>query len=83
MTDFAYSPMFPLGDDTTEYELVSAEHVETVELGGETFLRVAPEALRLLDLQASLLTSPVIEGPGGNPEFPTLVTGRGAGLLAL
>ena len=52
MTDFAYSPMFPLGDDTTEYELVSTEHVETVELGGETFLRVTPEALRLLAQRA-------------------------------
>ena len=52
MTDFAYSPMFPLGDDTTEYELVSTDHVELIELGGETFLKIAPEALRLLAQRA-------------------------------
>ena len=52
MTDFAYSPMFPLGDDTTEYECVSTDHVELVELGGETFLKIEPEALRLLAQRA-------------------------------
>ena len=52
MTDFAYSPMFPLGDDETEYELVSTDHVEMVELGGESFLKIAPEALRLLAQRA-------------------------------
>ena len=52
MTDFAYSPMFPLGDDKTEYELVSTDHVEMVELGGESFLKIAPEALRLLAQRA-------------------------------
>ena len=48
MTDFAYSPMFPTGTDSTEYELVTADHVEVVELGGEQFLKVGPEGLRLL-----------------------------------
>ena len=52
MTDFAYSPMFPLGDDKTEYELVSTDHVEMVELGGESFLKIEPEALRLLAQRA-------------------------------
>ena len=40
MADFAYSPMFPLTADTTEYELVSSDHVRLVVLDGETFLRV-------------------------------------------
>ena len=48
MADFAYSPMFPLTEDTTEYELVSSDHVRLVVLDGETFLRVDPEALTLL-----------------------------------
>jgi fumarate hydratase class I len=48
MADFAYSPMFPQTADTTEYELVSSDHVHLVEMDGETFLRVAPEALTLL-----------------------------------
>jgi len=52
MTDFAYSPMFPLAADDTEYERISGDHVELVDLGGETFLKVAPEALRLLASRA-------------------------------
>ena len=52
MTDFVYSPMFPLGDDSTEYELVTSDHVTLVELGGETFLKIEPEALRLLAQRA-------------------------------
>ena len=45
MAEFAYSPMFPLADDTTEYELVTSDHVKLVEIDGEQFLRVAPEGL--------------------------------------
>ena len=52
MTDFAYSPMFPLPADDTEYELVSNEHVTLAELDGETFLKIDPEALRLLAARA-------------------------------
>ena len=52
MTDFAYSPMFPLAADETEYELVSNEHVTLTELDGETFLKIDPEALRLLAARA-------------------------------
>ena len=48
MADFAYSPMFPTTTDTTEYELVSSDHVRLVEMEGETFLRVDPEGLTLL-----------------------------------
>ena len=45
MADFSYSPMFPLAADTTEYELVSSDHVKLVEIGNEQFLRVAAEGL--------------------------------------
>ena len=45
MAEFAYSPMFPLANDTTEYELVTSDHVKLVEIDGEQFLRVAPEGL--------------------------------------
>ncbi len=48
MADFAYSPMFPLGPDDTEYELVSPKYVKLVRLDGETFLRVDPEGLTVL-----------------------------------
>ena len=48
MAEFAYSPMFPLADDTTEYELVTSDYVKLVEIDGEQFLRVAPEGLTKL-----------------------------------
>jgi fumarate hydratase class I len=40
--------MFPTTVDTTEYELVSSDHVRLVEMEDETFLRVDPEGLTLL-----------------------------------
>ena len=52
MTKFAYSPMFPLGRDKTEYELVGTDNIETVKLGGVTFLKVGGEALRQLSARA-------------------------------
>ena len=57
MSEFAYSPTFPQAADATAYELVTDQHVETVELGGETFLKVDAEGLRLLaQLQAQKAT---------------------------
>jgi fumarate hydratase class I len=52
MSDFVYSPMLPLGPDPTPYRLLTTEGVAAVDLGGEQFLRVSPEALRLLAFQA-------------------------------
>ena len=62
MTNFAYSPMFPLAADNTEYERISGDHVELVDLGGETFLKVAPEALRLLASRAFTDISHLLRG---------------------
>ena len=45
---FAYSDLLPLGPDTTNYRLVSAEGVSTIDTAGRTFLKVEPEALTLL-----------------------------------
>ena len=45
---FSYSPMFPTKGPETEWELVTTDFVEKVDLGGETFLKVAPEGLTLL-----------------------------------
>ena len=45
---FAYSDLLPLGPDTTDYRLVSAEGVSTIDTAGRTFLKVEPEALTLL-----------------------------------
>ncbi len=49
MTEFFYEDMLPLGEDTTQYRLLTTEGVETVEgPDGRTFLSVAPETLSLL-----------------------------------
>ena len=49
MADFAYEDLLPLGEDPTPYRLLTTEGVSTVEgPGGAPFLRVEPEALRLL-----------------------------------
>ena len=45
MADFAYSPILPLGEDTTPYRLLTTEGVSTVEAAGRTFLQVDPEVL--------------------------------------
>ena len=52
MTDFAYSPMFPQSEDSTVYDLVTTDHVEMVDLDGDSFLKVDPEGLRLLAQRA-------------------------------
>ncbi|MFL5141445.1 MAG: fumarate hydratase [Microvirga sp.] len=51
MPDFAYSPLLPLGPDTTEYRLLTTDGVGVVDgPGGRRFLTVEPEVLtRLTD----------------------------------
>ena len=48
MADFTYSDLLPLGEDTTQYRLVSTEGVSVVKLGDKEFLQVQPRALELL-----------------------------------
>ena len=48
MADFTYSDLLPLGEDTTQYRLVSKEGVSVVKLGDKEFLQVQPRALELL-----------------------------------
>ncbi len=49
MPEFEYEDMLPLGADHTTYRLLTSEGVRTVQgPDGLEFLRVAPEALRLL-----------------------------------
>jgi fumarate hydratase class I len=52
MTDFKYETMFPLGPDTTEYRLISKEHVRVREFEGNEVLMVEPQALNMLAEQA-------------------------------
>ena len=50
---FHYQEMFPLGPDTTEYRLVTSDHVKVENWGGHEFLVVDPEALTILANEAS------------------------------
>ena len=48
MQEFVFSEIFPLGPDTTEYQLLSKDGVSEVETPLGTFLKVTPEAITLL-----------------------------------
>lgn len=52
MVDFTYQEMFPLGEDTTEYRLLTKDHVAVKSFEGKDILSVAPEGLTLLAEQA-------------------------------
>ena len=45
---FAYTPMFPLGDDATPWRRLEIEGVSTLQCEGRTVLRIRPEALSAL-----------------------------------
>ena len=49
---FFYQDPFQLGPDTTEYELITSEHVSLSEFEGKPVLKIAPEALTLLAAEA-------------------------------
>jgi fumarate hydratase class I len=49
---FSHQPIFELGDDATPYRVLTRDHVATGAAGGRTFLRVQPEALKLLTFAA-------------------------------
>ena len=57
MAGFVYQEMFPLGNDTTEYRLLSNDHVSVQKFAGKEMLVVAPEALSTLAEQAFRDTS--------------------------
>ena len=52
MTEFEYTPLLPTTGDDTSFRRLDIEGVEVVDLGGEQFLRVAPEALTALAAEA-------------------------------
>ena len=45
---FQYQPMYPVGADRTEYELITSDYVHTIDCNGHQMLQVEPEALRIL-----------------------------------
>jgi fumarate hydratase, class I len=50
--EFRYADLLPLGQDDTPYRVLTTEGVSTFEADGRTFLKVEPEALRLLTAEA-------------------------------
>jgi fumarate hydratase class I len=50
--EFKYETMFPLGPDTTEYRLLTKEHLRVREFEGKEILMVEPQALSILAAQA-------------------------------
>ncbi len=52
MTDFKYQEIFPIGEDTTEYRLLTQEHVSSKSFEDSEILKIAPEGLELLAEQA-------------------------------
>ena len=49
---FLYSPMFPLGPETTPWKKLDIQGVRTVTCDGQTVLRIAPDALSELAVRA-------------------------------
>ncbi len=52
MSDFIYSDPLPLGDDTTQYRLLTEDYVKVVECDGRKILKVDPKGLELLSKAA-------------------------------
>src|SRR5690606_33468719 len=91
-----YAYGLPLGEDTTEYRLVSADGVRAVQAAGRTFLEVAPQALTTLaktairDIQHLLRTShlaqlrAIVADPeaSGNDRFVAMDLLRNAAISA-
>ena len=52
MPEFIYEDLLPIGEDKTEYRLVSTEGVSTFSAEGMEFLKVSPEAIAQLTTEA-------------------------------
>ena len=50
--NFLYSPMFPLGEDSTPYRKLAISGISTLQVDGKTILKIAPDALTELTFQA-------------------------------
>ena len=50
--EFRYAPMFQLGEDKTEYRLLTKDYVSVGDFEGHPILKVEAEGLRLLMNQA-------------------------------
>jgi fumarate hydratase class I len=52
MSEFFYSDPFPLGEDTTNYKLLTKEYISMIPFGDKEILKVEPEGLTFLAQKA-------------------------------
>lgn len=52
MSKFKFETLFPLGEDTTQYRLLTKEHIRIREFEGKEVLMIEPQAITLLTNQA-------------------------------
>ena len=52
MADFIYQEPFPVGEDKTQYRLLTKDYVKVVECDGRKILKVDPAGLELLSKAA-------------------------------
>ncbi len=52
MAEFIYQEPLPLGEDTTQYRLLTTDYVKVVECDGRKILKVDPKGLELLSKEA-------------------------------
>jgi fumarate hydratase class I len=52
MSELPFHELFPLGEDSTPYRKLTADHVGTASFAGERVVTVEPEALTMLSRQA-------------------------------
>ena len=52
MTNFIYQEMFPVGQDATEYRLLTDSHISTAAFDGQEVLKISAKGLTLLAEQA-------------------------------
>ena len=52
MSEFKYQEPFPLGEDTTEYRLLTKDYVKVETCGDRKILRIDPAGLELLSREA-------------------------------
>jgi len=50
--EFKYQDPYPLGEDKTQYKLLTKDHVSVVRFDGQEMLKIEPRALSLLAAQA-------------------------------
>ena len=52
MNEFTYTPLLPVGEETTEFINITDRFVESFSVNGDVFLKIDPEGLSLLAQRA-------------------------------